>query len=415
MTHIIHHVEDGTEAIRLERQSSEQKRIQEELRSSVERMREAERAKDEFIAVISHELRTPMTSILGWTRMLALGGLDEQTHRDALEALERSTRAQARLIEDLLDESRISAGKLRLELRAVDLEKVVGEAVRGARPAAEGKRIELSFTPPDAPCSTLGDPARLQQVIGNLLGNAIKFTPEGGRVEVRLVHDEPFALVEVIDSGRGIDPSLLPFIFDRFRQGTTTGERQGGLGLGLAITRHLVEMHDGSITAASDGPDSGATFTISLPLCAPETSPDFLGRDFSARTASLPQLDGIRILMIEDEIDNGHVLSMALKRCGAEVECSTTAEGAHHLVESWRPDVLVCDISLPDCDGCSFLEEVHSRGFAIPALALTVLGRPHEQARIVAAGFEVFRQKPIDPVDLAHDVARLARSGKART
>lgn len=408
LAYIIHHMEDATDFVRLERQSLEQESTHEQLRTSVEQMSAAERAKDEFIAVISHELRTPMTSILGWTRMLALGGLDEETHRDALEALERSTRAQARLIEDLLDESRISAGKLRLELRSSDLGGLVADAVRMARPAAEAKKISLSFTPPQETYQMFGDPARLQQVIGNLLGNAMKFTQEGGSVDVRLVRHDSFALVEVSDSGRGIDPSLLPFIFDRFRQGSASGERQDGLGLGLAITRHLVEMHGGSVYATSEGAGKGSTFTIRLPLHESDTPAEFVGRDSFARTASLPKLDGVRVLMVEDEIDNRDVLSMALERCGAEVECSTTAEAAQRLVESWHPDVIVCDISLPDCDGCTFLQNIRSSGFAVPALALTVLGRPKEQARIVAAGFDVFRQKPIDPIDLAHDVVRLA-------
>ena len=412
LSHIIHHLEDTTEAAMRQRKVDEREKIHEELRSAVGSMREAERAKDEFIAVISHELRTPMTSILGWTRMLALGGLDEQTHREALEALERSTHAQARLIEDLLDESRIAAGKLRLELRPADLRKLVSEAVGMVRPAAAAKRIKISVASPDRDCSTLADPARLQQVIGNLLSNAVKFTPEEGTIDVRVVADDTSAIVEVSDSGRGIDPSLLPHIFDRFRQGSSSGERQDGLGLGLAITRHLVEMHGGTVHATSDGQGSGSTFTIRLPLCEPGVSDEFLGRDASSRSSSLPQLDQLRILIVEDELDNRNVLAKSLKRCGAEVECSATAAGAHELIRSWSPDVLICDISLPDCDGCTFLEEVRSRGFEVPALALTVLGRPQEQARIVAAGFEVFRQKPIDPVDLAHEVARLARGEK---
>lgn len=430
VAHIIHRVEDVTDFVRLESEKVARDKAHDELRSSVERtrmelhnrtkelktleshaeeMRAADRAKDEFIAIISHELRTPMTSILGWTRMLALGGLDEQTHREALDALERSTRAQARLIEDLLDESRISAGKLRLDFRAADLAGILDEAVRMARPAAATREITLTFDAPGDAYRTFGDPSRLQQVIGNVLGNAIKFTPERGRIEVRLLREENWAVIEVSDSGRGIEPALLPFVFDRFRQGTDSMERQGGLGLGLAITRHLVEMHGGTVSAASEGPGKGATFTIRLPIHeAAETEEPFVGREPGARMA-LPALGGLRVLIVEDEIDNGHVLAAALKRCGAAVECSTTAEEGSRLIESWSPDVLICDIALPDRDGCAFLEELRLQGRALPSLALTVLGRPQEQARILAAGFDVFRQKPIDPVDLAHDVARLAR------
>ncbi|HSP33523.1 MAG TPA: ATP-binding protein, partial [Thermoanaerobaculia bacterium] len=213
----------------------------------------------------------------------------------------------------------------------------------------------------------------------------------------------------VTDTGPGIEPSLLPYIFDRFRQGHSSGERHGGLGLGLAITRHLVEMHGGSVYATSHGAGRGATFTIRLPLNEEQAMPiPFVGRDHASRTAALPRLHGIRVVMVEDELDNRNVLSMALKRCGAEVRCSTTAEAARQLIDSWPPDVIICDITLPDGDGCAFLATMRSRGVAVPALALTVLGRPHEQARILAAGFDIFRQKPIDPIDLAHDVARLA-------
>lgn len=372
-------------------------------------LRETDRAKDEFIAVISHELRTPMTSILGWTRMLALGGLDEETMRDALDSLERSTLAQAKLIEDLLDQSRIAAGKLRLDLRAVDLATLVDQAVRMARPNAESRGITLSLDAGEGKYQSFGDPARLQQIIGNLLSNAIKFTPEGGTVNVRAGRDEGFALIEVRDSGRGIEPALLPVVFERFRQGdTTTTDHQAGLGLGLAIARHLVEMHGGSIEAASDGAGQGATFTIRLPLHEEAGPSDFIGRDSSARTAAFPRLDEVRVLIIEDQVDNRNVLATALKRCGATVECSGTAAAAMERIPAWKPHVLVCDISLPDGDGCSLLEEIRSRGWNAPALALTVLGRPNEQARILAAGFELFRQKPIDPIDLAHEVARLA-------
>ncbi len=378
-------------------------------------LREADRAKDEFIAIISHELRTPMTSILGWTRMLALGDLDPETMRDALDSLERSTRAQAKLIEDLLDESRIAAGKLRLDLRALDLASIVDESVRMARPSAEAKGIALAFHPDEERYEAFGDPGRLQQVIGNLLGNAFKFTPEGGRVAVRVGRDDPFALIEVRDSGRGIGPELKPHVFERFRQGDASGERQSGLGLGLAIARHLVEMHGGSIDAASDGEGQGATFTIRLPLHQASLPEDYVGRDTSARMAALPRLDNVRVLIIEDELDNRNVLATSLKRCGAEIECSATTAAAMDLIGTWQPDVLVCDIALPDGDGCSFLENVRKRGWATPALALTVLGRPNEQARILAAGFDVFRQKPIDPVDFAHEVARLARPNEVLT
>lgn len=409
VAYIIHAVENVTHLVRMKKLQGENDEASSELRS----MRATDRAKDEFIAIISHELRTPMTSILGWTRMLALGGLDEQTQREALESLERSTLAQAKLIEDLLDESRIASGKLRLDLRALDLRTVVSSAVSMARPGAEAKGITLALDPGDESYGVFGDPSRLQQAVGNLLANAIKFTAEKGHISVRLRRDHATAVIEVADNGRGIAPDLLPEIFERFRQGEgQKAERQSGLGLGLSITRHLVEMHDGSVDAFSDGERRGATFTIRLPLHpASAATGGVVLRDESVRVRSLPQLNGIRVMIVEDEIDNRKVLATALRQSGATVECAGTAAAAFDLLPEWRPDVIICDIGLPDLDGCSFIAQVRkSDGPAKtkPALALTVFGRPGEQARITAAGFDVFRQKPIDPVDLANEVARLA-------
>jgi hypothetical protein len=271
-----------------------------------------------------------------------------------------------------------------------------------------------------APYDVFGDPARLQQAIGNLIANAIKFTSEGGRIDVRLRRDGSAGLLEIIDTGRGIPPSMLPHIFERFRQGSETAERQSGLGLGLSISRHIIELHSGSVSAASDGEGRGATFTVRLPLHVSEIDADeIIRRDAARRSATMPQLEGVHILIVEDEIDNRNVIATALKHCGADVKCAGTASEAFSLISDWQPDVLICDISLPDLDGCSFLEQIRSREDGVPplpALALTVLGRPGEQARITAAGFDVFRQKPIDPVDLAHEVDRLARrQGLAET
>lgn len=409
VAYIIHSAEDVTSLVRLELLEGEKEVAAGELQL----MRAADRAKDEFIAIISHELRTPMTSILGWTRMLALGGLDETTNREALDALERSTLAQAKLIEDLLDESRIAAGKLRLDLRALDLRTVLQNAISQARPAAEAKQIALGTECDAEDFDVFADPLRLQQAIGNLLSNAIKFTGEGGSVRVRLRRDELEGIIEVADTGRGIPPSLLPQIFERFRQGDDLrAERQSGLGLGLSISRHIVEMHGGSVRASSPGSGKGATFTIRLPLHTATMPDETTRRDTALRSMALPSLDGVRVLIVEDEADNRKVLAAALRHCGAEVECSGTAAEAFDVLQSaWIPDVLICDIALPDLDGCDFLTELRSReavAKATPALALTVMGRPGEQARITEAGFDVFRQKPIDPIDLAHEVRRLA-------
>lgn len=414
VAYIIHSVEDVTDFVQLQQLQGENEQTTNQLSS----LRQADREKDEFIAIISHELRTPMTSILGWTRMLALGNLDDQTGREALEALERSTLAQAKLIEDLLDESRIASGKLRLDLRVLDLRSVVANAISAARPAAAAKGITLSADCGEAPCEIFADPARLQQAIGNLLGNAIKFTAEGGRVAVGLTRDGSNARIEVTDTGRGIAPSLLPHIFERFRQGDSIAERQSGLGLGLSITRHIVELHGGSVNASSAGEKLGTTFTVALPLHDETVSSanGLVSRDSTSRSAALPKLAGLRVLLVEDEIDNRKVVATMLRHCGAEIECAATAAEGMDVLLRWHPDVLICDVALPDLDGCSFLAQLRARGDAAgrtPALALTVLGRPGEQARITAAGFDVFRQKPIDPVDLAHVVSRLARRPRA--
>jgi signal transduction histidine kinase/CheY-like chemotaxis protein len=382
------------------------------LEQLAERLRETDRAKDEFIAIISHELRTPMTSILGWARMLHLGALDEETHKEALEAITRSTRAQAKLIEDLLDESRIASGKLRLELRPLQVHAVVDSAAQMIGQAADARGVSIVVDAPDKSIRIAGDPMRIEQVITNVIANAVKFTPESGTVTVTVRRDGGHAVIRITDTGRGIAPELLPYVFDRFRQGDGLAtERQGGLGLGLAIARHLVETHDGTITAHSEGEGRGSTFTIRLPLHEAPAS-EYSERDAGRIAASLPRLDAIRVLIIEDEVDNRTVLSMVMKRCGAEVRCVGTASAAFALIGTWRPTVIVTDIALPDLDGCTFMEQLRSKpaaeGGETPSLALTVLGRADEQARIRAAGFDLFRQKPIDPVDLAHEVARLS-------
>lgn len=393
---------------------TDQVRARQKLEHIADELKRGDRAKDEFIAIISHELRTPMTSILGWARMLDLGGLDEHTYKEALDAITRSTRTQAKLIEDLLDESRIASGKLRLEMRPLELSAVVDAAVAMIRPGADAKEITIDIEAGGDGIRIAGDPMRIQQVIGNLLANAVKFTPTGGRISIRVGRQSRDAFIEITDTGRGITPELMPYVFERFRQGDQVGsERQSGLGLGLAIARHLVEMHDGTIEAMSEGEGKGATFRIVLPLHEAAAT-EFADRD-GRYDAPLPQLDHVRVLIVEDEVDNRKVLSAVIRQCGGDVQCVETAEAAFRIIAEWKPHVLVTDIALPDLDGCTFMEQLRAlppgRGANTPSLALTVLGRPDERARIAAAGFDVFRQKPIDPLDLAHEVARLAIYG----
>jgi len=279
---------------------------------------EVNRAKDEFLAVISHEMRTPLTSILGWARMLRIGGLDEKTTEEALNALERSAQAQVHLIEDLLDDARIKSGKLHLNKRPIEIRSIVESALADLAPQADAKRIRLTSDLECGSCSIVGDPTRLQQVVWNILSNAIKFTPEGGSIAVHLERSGSNARIEVRDTGRGIEPALLQQLFQRFRQGDVPSGRKAGIGLGLAISKYLVEQHGGTISAASDGAGKGAIFTIELPLTV-EASDEFRQREPN-RVGDLPDLFGIRVLIVEDEADNRDVLSKVLERCGAAVE-----------------------------------------------------------------------------------------------
>jgi PAS domain S-box-containing protein len=367
-------------------------------------------AKDEFIAMVSHELRTPLTSILGWARMLRLRTLDPATTSEALEALERSAQAQVRLVEDLLDTARITSGKLRLDKRPVDLRMVVEAALADVAPAAAAKHIGIAHEL-SCDCRMLGDPMRLQQIVWNLLTNAIKFTPEGGSVTVRMNNEASVAVIEFHDTGLGIEAELLPRLFTRFRQGDPAAkDRKGGLGLGLSLARHLAELHGGTVEATSDGPGQGATFTVRLPLAESDAG-EFLERT-NGRSAKLPRLDGVRLLIVEDEADNREMFTTVARQCGAQVMSASTGQAALDLIQQWKPDVIVCDIALPDFDGCQLLERARQvTSHPMPALALTVFGNAVQEARVRAAGFDVFRQKPIEPADFAHEIARMVRGG----
>jgi signal transduction histidine kinase/ActR/RegA family two-component response regulator len=375
-------------------------------------VQEANRAKDEFLATVSHELRTPLTPMLTWVRLLRTARLDPGTTTRALEAIERNARSQAQLVEDLLDVSRIITGKLRLDARAVTLESIAEAALDAVRPAADAKGIALDAALEPGVVVT-GDPDRLQQVLWNLVSNAVKFTPRGGRVEVSLERAGDHAQVTVHDTGVGIRLEFLPFVFDRFRQADASPTRvHGGLGLGLAIVRHLVELHGGSVEAASEGEGRGATFAVRLPLAPGGVK---VGAEVG-RPAAAATLDGLRVLVVDDEPDTLEALSAALTGYGARVRTALSTREALASLDRGDVDVLVADIGMPGEDGYTLVRELRGRppdrGGRIPAAALTAYARPVDAERALAAGFQVHVTKPVEPGDLAAIIARL--SGRAR-
>ena len=403
---------DVTERKRAEEERAELLRLEQAARAQAEA---ANRAKDEFLATVSHELRTPLTAILGWARLVRTMPLGAETAERGLETIERNAKAQATLIDDLLDMSRIVTGRLLLDVRPVDLLSVVDAALDTVRPAADAKGIDLRSALDPAAGPVLGDAARLQQVVWNLLSNAIKFTPKAGRVEARLRRVESNVVIEVEDSGRGIRPDFLPQVFDRFAQGgpPETASR-GGLGLGLAIVRHLVELHGGTVHAESAGPQQGATFRVTLPL------PPIVARvsdaaDVRARAHGpirLPDLAGVDVLVVEDHADAQELIRTILEACHATVRSADATGSALDAIARQRPDVIVSDIGLPGEDGYILIRRVRAldpdRGGRIPAVALTAYASPEDRARALGVGFQAHVAKPVEPDELAAVVARLA-------
>jgi signal transduction histidine kinase len=375
----------------------------------------ANRAKDEFLATLSHELRTPLNAILGWAQLLASGQLDEVTARRAVEIIERNTRLQVQLIDDLLDISRIITGKLRLELRAVTVESIVDAAIDSAQPTASVKGVMLVRELHETPERILCDPSRMQQVVWNLLSNAIKFTPERGRVTLATHRQDGRIVLTVSDTGIGIEPEFLPHVFDRFRQQDPSSTRKhSGLGLGLSIVRHLVEQHGGSIEARSDGENQGATFIVKVPL-APiantvqmHDAPYARGRPI----VDLPSLTGIYVLVVDNEADARALVSTILQSRGAEVAAVETAQEALIEIRRRRPDVLLSDIAMPGEDGYSLIQKVReltSSEPTLPAAALTAYAAPSDRSQALLAGFQAHLTKPIEPAELTAVVAALAR------
>jgi PAS domain S-box-containing protein len=376
---------------------------------------EANRLKNEFLATVSHELRAPLNSVLGWVGLLRGGHLQREQAETALETIERNARTQAQLIEDLLDVSRIITGRIRLDVRPVDPAAAARAAVDAVRPAAEAKGIELRKALDAGANLVYGDPERLQQVFWNLLSNAIKFTTEGGRVEVRLARVDSNVEISVSDTGAGIKPEFLPHVFDRFRQadGATT-RRHGGLGLGLSIVRHLVELQGGSVSAHSEGEGRGATFVVRLPLAGVRRGAAE-ARDHDS--AALPRLDGVRVLVVDDEPEARDLLRAIISRCGAEVTEAGSAAEALELVGRARPDVIVSDIGMPDEDGYILARRLRAlpvgEGGATPAVALTAYTRAEDRASAIVAGYQMHVAKPVEAGELMAALATL--SGRSST
>ncbi len=425
----------------------ERARLIASLQQQTEQLQEANRMKDEFLAILSHELRSPLNAILGWAQLLRSRKLNETQITKAVETIERNAKAQTQLIGDLLDISRIIRGKLRLNVRSCNLIAIIEAALDTVRLAAQAKDIDIQTDIDPAAALVSGDSERLQQVVWNLLSNAIKFTPTGGRVEVRLEqkdgeigrwgdgeniksdaphhpttppphHKNRYAQITVKDTGIGISPEFIPYVFDRFRQADSSSTRMhGGLGLGLAIVRHLVEMHGGSVQVESQGKDQGATFTVKLPLLKGQES---IFNTFSSSTTlplspsptpPLSLLDGVRVLVVDDEVDTRDFLVTVLQESQAEVQAVASVREALEAITNWKPDVLVSDIGMPQEDGYSLIRKLRSRspeqGGKIPAAALTAYARAEDRRRAIQAGFQLHMPKPVDPCELVTVVASL--------
>ena len=375
---------------------------------------QAERAnylKDEFLGTLSHELRTPLNSILLWTQILLQHANDPEQVQRGLAAIERSTKVQAQLITDLLDVSRIISGKLRLEVQPLNLAATIKSALESLSPAIEAKNLRLRtyFDPRVGMIS--GDPARLQQVIWNLVINATKFTPKGGQIDVKMERIDSHVAVSVSDTGQGITAELLPYLFERFRQGDVSIKRNsGGLGLGLAIVKHIVEMHGGTIGAASEGPGTGAKFTVLLPIAASLDDSLHALPNPDRGSKEIARLEGVRVLLVEDDTDTCAVMSRILEATGAVVTTATDVGAALAELEGAQPQVLVSDIGMPGQDGYDLIREVRARGYSyqnLPAIALTALAGSHDRLRALLAGYQVHVAKPIDASELTAAIAAL--------
>jgi signal transduction histidine kinase/ActR/RegA family two-component response regulator len=385
---------------------------------SYARANDASRLKDEFLATLSHELRTPLNAVLGYARMLRLGTLDVEKQRAALNVIERNSTSLQQIIEDVLDVSRIVAGRLRLNVEPVDLTGILHEAIATVTPAAQAKgvRLETVIDPLTPPVS--GDPDRLQQIVWNLLSNAIKFTARGGKVQLRLSRVNSHVEITVSDTGCGIEPGFLPLVFERFRQADPSFSREhGGLGLGLAIARQLTELHGGTISAVSEGLGRGATFTVKLPLMIVHPAPSEAARQQPRtdrqlpRISNVPRLDGLHVLAVDDEPDSLELLKTVLEGAGAHVTTASSAAAALQAVQATPPDVMVADVGMPGMDGLQLIRavrQIDSPGRSTPAAALTAYARSQDRITSLASGYQMHLVKPIDPIELIVAISALA-------
>ncbi|MBF6567341.1 MAG: response regulator [Candidatus Binataceae bacterium] len=381
----------------------------------------ANHAKDQFLGVVSHELRAPLSTILTWSHLLRSNDIEAGQMARAIDAIERGARNQAQLIDDILDVSRIVAGKFRLDIKPTQLTEVIDNAIESVRSAADAKRVDLTVDVEPLIEPILCDPARLQQVVWNLLSNAIKFSDSGDSVRIRLRRIDDLIELNVTDDGQGIDPVMLPHLFERFWQADSSTTRSaGGLGLGLSIVRHIVELHGGSVTAHSRGVGFGASFLVQLPVSASDTT-RFESMAAAAQRRlplaglegiDIPDLTGISVLAVDDDQESNSALKLLLEKAGAEIKLASSASEALNMLRVWIPSVLISDIGMPDEDGLSLIRKLRAlpwaRGGAIPALALTAYGRVEDKVQILSAGFQMHVTKPVDPIELVAIVASLA-------
>jgi PAS domain S-box-containing protein len=390
------------------------KTAQDALRTARDELRVESRQKDEFLGMISHELRTPLNAVFGWTRLMQENMLNEEERVEAVNSIMRNAEAQGRLIEDVLDITRIVNQKLSLDRKVVNLDGIVSEAVEAIEPSANSRAVKLQTSIESRDLLVYADPMRLQQVVLNLMTNAVKFTPPGGQVSLRIARKADSALIEISDTGKGISAELLPHIFERFRQGDSSSTRHhGGLGLGLTIAHQLVMLHGGEIAAHSEGESSGSRFIVSLPIVALDWRPPEQAQRPTAGDAAFPaeSLRGLHTMIIDDDANVRDLVALTLAKCGASVTVASSVHDALSLLPNLSPDVVVSDIAMPDVDGYEFIRRFRAltgaKGANVPVIALTAYGSVQDRERALKAGFDRHVTKPIDPAELVRTIVKI--------